>query len=255
MLGTRGCTPGRASLPMVISVIWQADLTWLEEGDVLLPRLVVAIGANGYWELDSATGNEYVKFMTLVANTVDEVGQLLRKWAAVEEPVAGDVPAVLVAHGTVCAELLAAWHSEDIELQVAGLLHDVGLLLYPGDELGHPTHGANYVRKLLGQRTARLIELHVDAQRYLELTMAGYEVMPPPTATFAPQPKPMSLAAARAFEQDPLFEPALELRRADDAASDVTVRVGAVTLQRELQRARTLALRSSGSASPGSVVS
>lgn len=181
--------------------------------------------------------------MTQVASTVDEVGQLLHRWAAVEEPVAGDVPAVLIAHGSVCADLLAQWHGSDLELQVAGLLHDVGLLLYPGDELGHPSHGARYVATLLGGRTARLIELHVDAQRYLELTAPGYEVTPPPTAAFAAQPDRMSLAAARAFEQDPLFESALELRRADDAASDQTVRVDAATLQRQLQRVRSLAAR------------
>src|ERR1700761_5524147 len=103
--------------------------------------------------------------MTQAARTVDDIGQLLHSWAAVEEPVAGDVPAVLVAHGVSCADLLAEWHREDLELQVAGLLHDIGLLLYPGDELGHPRHGAEYVRELLGARTARLIELHVDAQR------------------------------------------------------------------------------------------
>lgn len=181
--------------------------------------------------------------MTQVASTVDEVGQLLHRWAAVEEPVAGDVPAVLIAHGSVCADLLAQWHSADLELQVAGLLHDIGLLLCPGDELGHPANGAQYVRILLGHRTARLIELHVDAQRYLELTAPGYEVTPPPTAAFAAQPDRMSPAAARAFEQDPLFEPVLELRRADDAASDQTVRVGPLTLQRQVQRVRSLAAR------------
>jgi predicted HD phosphohydrolase len=190
----------------------------------------------------------------MIASSVDEIGGLLHRWAAVEEPVAGDVPAVLVAHGTVCADLLAEWHSEDLELQVAGLLHDVGLLLYPGDELGHPAHGARYVRRLLGTQTARLIELHVDAQRYLELTTPGYAVTPPPTAAFALQPDPMSAASARAFEQDPLFAAALELRRADDAASDQTVRADAMTLQRQLQRVRSLAVRI-GSASPGSAFS
>ena len=202
--------------------------------------------------------NSYVDFMVPVARTAEEVGQLLHRWAAVEEPVAGDVPAVLVAHGMVCADLLAEWHSEDLELQVAGLLHDIGLLLCPGDELGHPAHGARYVRGLVGHRTARLIELHVDAQCYLQRTALGYEVTPPPTASFAPQAEPMSAAAARAFEQDPLFEAALELRRADDAASDETVRADAVALERQLQRVRCLAARTrsglvtgNGSIQPG----
>ena len=186
--------------------------------------------------------------MLSVAGTVDDAAQLLRSWATVEQPVAGDVPAVLVAHGALCADLLARWHSEDLELQVAGLFHDVGLLLYPGDELGHPAHGARYVRPLLGPRTARLIHLHVDAQRYLERTAPGYEVTPPPTAAFAPQPQVMSDAAARTFEQDPLFEAALELRRADDAASDQTARADDATLERQLDRVRRLAERTGSAA-------
>jgi hypothetical protein len=50
-------------------------------------------------------------------------------------------------------------------------------------------------------------------------------------------------AAARTFEQDPLFEAALELRRADDAASDQTARADRATLERQLGRVRRLAER------------
>lgn len=64
---------------------------------------------------------------------------------------------------------------------------------------------------------------------------------PPPTAIFATQPSPMSDTDAAAFERDPLFEAALELRKADDAASDVTVRADAETLKRQMRRVRRLA--------------
>ena len=185
----------------------------------------------------------YRESMVMAARTADDIGQVLRSWAAVEEPLMGDVPAVLVAHGVICADLLAQWHGEDLELQVAGLLHDIGLLLVPGDELGHPANGASYARDLLGARTARLISLHVDAQRYLELTKPGYKVTPPPTAEFAPQPDPMTAGEARAFELDPLHQDVLELRRADDAASDTSARADGVALERQLDRVRRLAAR------------
>jgi predicted HD phosphohydrolase len=134
--------------------------------------------------------------------------------------MAGDVPAVLVSHGVQCAEVLAREHPDDLELQIAGLLHDIGLLLVPGDELGHPHHGAAYARGLFGDRVAGIITLHVDAQRYLEATVPGYRVEPPPTAAFATQPEPMTPADIERFLAEPLSEAALSLRHADDAAGD-----------------------------------
>ncbi|MGK8487779.1 HD domain-containing protein [Nocardia asiatica] len=138
--------------------------------------------------------------------------------------MAGDIPAVLVTHGVQCAELLTARYPEDSELQLAGLLHDIGLLLVPGDELGHPKHAADYVRNLFGDRVADIIALHVDAQRYLEATAENYLVAPPPTAAFAEQPDSMTDDEIEAFLAEPLASAALSLREADDAAADETRR-------------------------------
>lgn len=154
------------------------------------------------------------------AATVAEVARFLDTHRLMEEPMAGDIPAVLVTHGAQCAEILARWYPEDPELQIAGLLHDIGLLLVPGDELGHPRHGADYVAALFGDRVAGVIRLHVDAQRYLEATVKGYRVTPPPTAAFVAQPVPMTAADVAAFLAEPLADAALELRRADDLAVD-----------------------------------
>ncbi|MGY2112312.1 HD domain-containing protein [Nocardia gipuzkoensis] len=158
------------------------------------------------------------------AASIEDIAVLLDRFGGVEEPMAGDIPAVLVSHGVQCAELLSVRYPEDIELQLAGLLHDIGLLLVPGDELGHPRHAADYVRHLFGHRVAGIIALHVDAQRYLEATAENYLVTPPPTATFAEQPAPMSDAEIKAFLAQPLASAALSLREADDAAVDETRR-------------------------------
>lgn len=158
--------------------------------------------------------------MIAPAHTVEDVIGVLARFSTVEEPLAGDVPAVLVTHGVQCAEILAAEHPGDPELHLAGLLHDIGLLLVPGDELGHPRHGADFVRPLLGDRTADIIALHVDAQRYLEATVDGYAVTPPPTAPIAEQPAFMTDGEIREFLVKPLSEAALRLRHADDRAID-----------------------------------
>src|SRR5256885_8338848 len=125
------------------------------------------------------------------ASSVAEIRDLLVRFANVEEVVAGDVPAVLVSHGVQCAELLAREHPDDLELQVAGLLHDVGLLIQPGDEIGHPRNGADFVRTLLGPRVAGLIALHVDAQQYLALTRPDYQAGIAPTEGIVEQPPDM----------------------------------------------------------------
>jgi predicted HD phosphohydrolase len=164
--------------------------------------------------------------MVTPAQSVEEVHSLLARYAAEEIPIAGDVPAVLISHGVQCAEVLAADRPGDLALQVAGLLHDIGLLLVPGDELGHPRHGADYVRDLFGGRCAQLIAIHVDAQRYLESTEDGYRVTPPPTASFAQQPRPMTPAEQAEFSEHPMFADAIALRRADDRASDCERREG-----------------------------
>jgi predicted HD phosphohydrolase len=160
----------------------------------------------------------------LIARSVEDVDELLKHYCLIEESIYGDIPAVLVSHGVQCAELLAAEYPEDQELHVAGLLHDIGLLIVPGDEIGHPQHGADYTRLLFGDRVADIIRLHVDAQMYLEATVNEYRITPPPTAGFAQQPLPMTPRDIRRFEAERLFREAVALRLSDDRGCDTNRR-------------------------------
>jgi predicted HD phosphohydrolase len=123
-------------------------------------------------------------------------------------------------HGLQCAALLERSHPDDLELQVAGLIHD---LAHPWDGAGQPRHatmGADAVRPLLGERVATLIEGHVPAKRYLVATRPEYaaSLSPDSVMTLAAQGGPMGTEEAAEFEAEPHFAAMVALRVADDGA-------------------------------------
>ncbi len=152
--------------------------------------------------------------------------------AGLQTPLLGDIPAVVVSHGLQCAQILAVEKAGDLQMQAAGLLHDIGLLLVPGDELGHAQHGANFVRSILGERVAELILLHADAQRYLVATDPTYAIVLPPTVGISKQPHRMSTDEIASFEANPMFADVMELRRADDRSNDPSVLADAAEVGR-----------------------
>lgn len=127
-----------------------------------------------------------------------------------------------LAHALQCADVLAARHPEDPGLLVAGLVHDVGHLLDPGDDAGHGRLGAAAVQDLLGTRVARLVELHVPAKRYLVATEPSYaeRLSPVSTITLARQGGAMTPDEVAALRDDPDLPAALALRIADEAAKE-----------------------------------
>lgn len=128
----------------------------------------------------------------------------------------------LLTHGLQCAALLARSHPEDPELQVAGLVHDIGTIVRLDDPAGHAARGARLVRPLLGERVAWLVGAHVRAKQWLVGHDPGYRALlsPVSVATLAAQGEALGARAAATFERHPWFAAAVALRRADDAAKD-----------------------------------
>jgi predicted HD phosphohydrolase len=135
-------------------------------------------------------------------------------------------PVDLHDHALQTAALLRRSRPADKELQIAGLVHDIGHLLQPGDDAGHADHAAHAVRPLLGDRVAHLVRLHVPAKRYLATSAPGRDLSAQSTLTLRTQGGPMSPAEAAAFERDPLADDAITLRQADDAAKVVGLDAG-----------------------------
>ncbi|MEC3957097.1 inositol oxygenase family protein [Nocardia sp. CDC153] len=161
-------------------------------------------------------------------STVDDLMSLL---AACEDawdmPDRSGDPVDILDHDRQCAEILRRDFPSDEELQVAGLVHDIGHVLVPGDDAGHGIHGGNAVRPLLGTRVARLVELHVVAKRYLAATDSAHAAALSPSSqrTLIAQGGPMTPDEIAAFEADPDFTAAVALRRADDAGKIIGLTV------------------------------
>lgn len=123
-------------------------------------------------------------------------------------------------HGLQTAAILSERIPDDLELLVAGLVHD---LAHPWDGPGQPRHasmGAIAVRDLLGDRVADLILSHVPAKRYLVATRVEYASMlsPDSVMTLKAQGGPMNEDEISTFEASDDVRAKVELRMADDAA-------------------------------------
>lgn len=141
---------------------------------------------------------------------------LIRCEDAWDSPDKTGDPVALLDHGLQVAAVVRSWHPDDPELQVAGLVHDIGHLLNPGDEAGHAAAGADAVRPLLGDRVAGLVELHVPAKRYLATVEPARGLSPESARTLELQGGLMSSDEVTAYEAHPYGAAAVILRRADD---------------------------------------
>ena len=152
--------------------------------------------------------------------SVDELLALLRRAQLRDEGGQTADRVGIFEHGLQCAEVLRRWRPDDVELQVAGLVHDLGHVAVPGDPDGHGRHGRALFADLLGDRIAALVELHVPAKRYLVTAEGDYaaSLSAGSVRTLAEQGGPMTPEEARAFEREPHRDDAIVLRRADEAA-------------------------------------
>jgi len=139
--------------------------------------------------------------------------------AVLDDQRGGDVVTAL-AHHLQCAALLAAERPEDVELQVAGLVHDVASSIEPRPQGDHALVGAELVRPLLGDRVADLVAGHVRAKRYLVTVDPEYRSLlsAASTTSLHTQGNGLSPAELAEFESSPLADEWRVLRIADDRA-------------------------------------
>ena len=123
----------------------------------------------------------------------------------------------LLAHGLQCAANLATVAPDDQELQVAGLVHDVGTVLWPDRPRTHARTGAAAVADLLGERVAWLVGHHDDAKRYLVTVDPGYasRLSPASVRTLEAQGGRLDDTERARLESEPGLADLLTLRRAD----------------------------------------
>ncbi|HEY6473039.1 MAG TPA: inositol oxygenase family protein [Acidimicrobiales bacterium] len=149
---------------------------------------------------------------------VDEIVAVLESGA--DRPLGPGVPVTQLDHALQTAAVLRRDHPDDVELAVAGLVHDVGQLLPGARDETHATAGAAVVRGALGERVAGIVALHVEAKRYLVATDANYEVRltDDSVVSLGRQGGSLDPAQASAFLARPWAADAVTLRRADDGA-------------------------------------
>jgi predicted HD phosphohydrolase len=155
--------------------------------------------------------------------TIDELFANLAAGASLSDEEDLDA----LAHHLQCAAILAAEAPDDLELQVAGLVHDLGTQLSPGSYEAHGAIGARAVRTLLGERVAWLVRGHVTAKRYLVATDPEYRSLLSENSlyTLSLQGDALDDVAVARLDVHPDRDAILHLRRADDRAKVPGLRV------------------------------
>jgi predicted HD phosphohydrolase len=150
---------------------------------------------------------------------VDELLALLATGNTVyDEP---DVDAL--SHALQCGALLLESHPRDVELAVAGLVHDISDIATPDDHSAHDQRGAALVAPLLGDRVAKLVGAHVVAKRFLVTTDPSYraQLSARSIETLHAQGEMLTDEEVARLRNDPDINAIVALRRADERAKDV----------------------------------
>ena len=128
------------------------------------------------------------------------------------------------------AAYLAELDDAPDNLIVAAVLHDIGHLLHglPEDvaEQGMDGHheqiGEKWLEEHFGPEVSQPVRLHVAAKRYQCTVNPDYlaQLSPASTKSFVLQGDKMNTDEVSAFEKNPFFKDALQLRTWDDNAKD-----------------------------------
>lgn len=153
------------------------------------------------------------------AASLDDIVDVLQASTTFDLTVEPGARHDLLDHSLQTAAVLRATYPDDLELQLAGLVHDLGHMLPPYRDEAHADVAALFVGGVLGPRIAELVRLHVPAKRYLVTTDPDYRAQLDrgSVSSLQRQGGDLSAAEARDFESEPLFADAVVLRRADEA--------------------------------------
>lgn len=148
--------------------------------------------------------------------SVDEIVAVLADGEG--RPLSPGQPVTQLEHALQTAALLRQEVPDDLELAVAGLVHDLGQLLPGGRDETHAGEGATAVRVALGERVAGIVALHVEAKRYLVATDANYkaELAGDSVVSLGRQGGVLTSGEVAGFLARPWASDAVTLRRADD---------------------------------------
>ena len=145
---------------------------------------------------------------------------------------------VTVLQHSVQSGELAEQAGFDDEIVVAAFLHDVGHFFDNNENmavkredgttevlgtLSHDKIGADFLRENgFSEKIAALVEGHVQAKRYLTFKDPEYDrqLSDASRQTLAFQGGKMTPEEATAFEQNPLFDLSIQMRKWDEAAKD-----------------------------------
>lgn len=149
---------------------------------------------------------------------IDEIVAVLARGKT--QPLSPGQTVTQLEHALQTAALLQRDHPDDVELTVAGLVHDLGQLMPGARDETHAEDGAAAVRAVLGERVAGIIALHVEAKRYLVGTEGNYkeQLAGDSVRSLGLQGGPVTPEEASAFLARPWADDAVTLRRADDRA-------------------------------------
>jgi len=157
---------------------------------------------------------------------LDDLLDLLEEGVAYDDAEAVD----LLAHGLQCATALATLAPADLELQVAGLIHDAGHIVYAraqghtaeDEDAHHAAVGAAIAAPLFGDRVAFLVRHHVDAKRYLVSTDPAYaaSLSARSLESLMAQGGELTPGELEMLNRSHGLDALVMLRRADDAAKD-----------------------------------
>jgi predicted HD phosphohydrolase len=164
------------------------------------------------------------------ATSVDDVLHLLetsRRYSAGED-------LSVLEHSLQTADILRQAFSDDLELQVAGLLHDIDHVIGCHPSL-HGEVAVAFLGSLFPEAVTEMIRLHVPAKRFLVSRDPSYRdrLTSASEATLRSQGDVMGTEELDSFQSEPLARRATALRRADEQAKSSTVRTTPLHAWRE----------------------